>query len=108
MSNQGLGLSASWGLVRPCEPVPEPAGLASRALPAAAGIDLSTGSGGIRIDLPDDAAFEIDARTNSGDVRTDHPVVVRDETRRGQLQGTVRGGGPKVTLRTDSGDIAID
>ena len=70
--------------------------------------DLSTGSGGIRIDLPDDAAFEIDARTNSGDVRTDHPVVVRDETRRGQLQGTVRGGGPKVTLRTGSDDIVID
>ena len=72
------------------------------------GWDLSTGSGGIRIDLPDDAAFELDARTNSGDVRTDHPVVVSDETRQGQLQGTVRGGGPKVTLRTGSGDIAID
>ncbi len=70
--------------------------------------DLSTGSGGIRIDLPDDAAFEIDARTHSGDVRTDHPVVGGDETRRGQLQGTVRGGGPKVTLRTGSGGIAID
>ena len=70
--------------------------------------ELSTGSGGIRIDLPDDAAFEVDARTHSGDVRTDHPVVVNDDTRRGQLQGTVRGGGPKVTLRTGSGGIAID
>lgn len=70
--------------------------------------DLSTGSGGIRIDLPDDAAFEIDARTSSGDVRTQHPVVVRDEARRGRLQGTVRGGGPRVTLRTGSGGIAID
>ena len=70
--------------------------------------DLSTGSGGIRIDLPDDAAFEIDARTHSGDVLTEHPVVARDESRRGQLQGTVRGGGPKVTLRTGSGSIAIN
>ena len=70
--------------------------------------DLSTGSGGIRIDLPDDAAFEIDARTHSGDVFTEHPVVARDESRRGQLQGTVRGGGPKVTLRTGSGSIAIN
>ena len=70
--------------------------------------DLSTGSGGIRIDVPDDAAFVIDARTNFGVVRTDHPVVVSDETRRGHLQGTVRGGGPKVTLRTGSGGIAID
>lgn len=70
--------------------------------------DVSTGSGGIRIDLPDDAAFEIDARTHSGEVRTDHPVVVNDDTRRGQLRGTVRGGGPKVTLRTGSGGIAIE
>ena len=69
--------------------------------------DLSTGSGGIRIDLPEDAAFEVDARTSSGDVRTEHPVVARDETRRGRLQGTVRGGGPLVTLRTGSGSIAI-
>ena len=69
---------------------------------------LRTGSGGIRVDLPDDAAFEVDARTSSGDVRTSHPVVARDEIRRGQLQGTVRGGGPKVTLRTGSGGIAID
>ncbi|MCY4028762.1 MAG: DUF4097 family beta strand repeat-containing protein [Acidobacteria bacterium] len=69
--------------------------------------DLSTGSGGIRIDLPEDAAFEVDARTRSGDVRTEHPVVARDEMRRGWLQGTVRGGGPMVTLRAGSGSIAI-
>ena len=50
----------------------------------------------------------IDARTHSGDIRTDHPVVVNDDTRRGHLQGTVRDGGLKVTLRTGSGGIAID
>ena len=69
---------------------------------------LSTGSGGIQVSLPDDAAFEIDARTHSGEVRTEHPVVAPDEARRGQLQGTVRGGGPRVTLRTGSGSIAIE
>ena len=70
--------------------------------------DLDTGSGSIRVDLPDDAAFEIDAHTGSGAVRSDHPVTVDGETRRGQLRGSVRGGGARVALRTGSGSIAID
>ena len=70
--------------------------------------DLSAGSGVIRIDLPHDVAFEIDAQTRSGGVRSDHPVTVRGQMRRGRLQGDVRGGGPRVTLRTGSGDITID
>lgn len=70
--------------------------------------DLDTGSGSIRVDLPDDAAFEIDAHTGSGAVRSDHPVTVDGETRRRQLRGSVRGGGPRVALRTGSGSIAID
>ena len=70
--------------------------------------DLKTGSGSIRIDLPDDAAFEIDARSRSGTVRSDHPVTVSGELRRGRLRGPVRGGGPRVTVRTGSGGISID
>ena len=72
------------------------------------GWDLDTGSGSIGIDLPNDAAFEVDARTGSGSVRSDHPVTMDGEARRGRLRGTVRGGGPRVTLRTGSGRITID
>ena len=72
------------------------------------GWDLDTGSGSIGVDLPDDAAFEVDARTGSGSVRSDHPVTMDGEARRGRLRGTVRGGGPRVTLRTGSGGITID
>ena len=70
--------------------------------------DLTTGSGSIRIDLPEDSAFEIDARSRSGSVRSDHPVIVSGQARRGRLQGPVRGGGPRVTVRTGSGGIAIE
>ena len=70
--------------------------------------DLTTGSGSIRIDLPEDAAFEIDARSRSGSVSSDHPVTVSGKARRGRLQGPVRGGGPRVTVRTGSGGIAIE
>ena len=72
------------------------------------GWDLDTGSGSIRIDLPDDAAFAIEAHTGSGGIRTDHPVAVEGEVRRGRLRGTVRGGGPRLTLHTGSGSITID
>ena len=67
---------------------------------------LTSGSGGIEVDLSDEAAFELDARTRSGAVRSDHPVAVH-EMRRGRLQGRVRSGGPLVTLRTGSGSIQI-
>ena len=67
---------------------------------------LTTGSGGIEVDLSDEAAFEINARTRSGAVRSDHPVAVH-EMRRGRLQGRVRSGGPLITLRTGSGSIEI-
>ena len=67
---------------------------------------LTTGSGGIEVDLSGDAAFEIDARTRSGAVRSNHPVTVH-EMRRGRLQGEVRGGGPLITLRAASGSISI-
>ena len=67
---------------------------------------LTTGSGGIEVDLSDKAAFELDAHTRSGAVRSDHPVAVL-EMRRGRLQGRVRSGGPLITLRTGSGGIDI-
>ena len=67
---------------------------------------LTTGSGGIEVDLTDEAAFEIDAHTRSGAVRSDHPVAVH-EMRRGRLQGRIRSGGPLITLRTGSGSIDI-
>ena len=70
--------------------------------------NLVTGSGDIRIDVPDDAGFEIEARTGSGTVRTDHPVTVHGEMRRGSLRGAVRGGGQRVLLHTGSGGIVID
>ena len=68
---------------------------------------LDAGSGDLSVDLPDDAGFEVDARTRSGTVRIDRPVAVPEEARRGELRGVVGDGGPRMTLRTGSGDITI-
>lgn len=68
---------------------------------------LDAGSGDVSIDLPDDAGFEVDARTDSGTVRIHRPVPDPEEMSRGKIRGVVGGGGPRMTLRTGSGDVTI-
>jgi hypothetical protein len=69
--------------------------------------ELDAGSGSVRLDLPDDAAFELDAHARSGGIYTDHPVTVRNRLDESRLSGTVRGGGPLLRVRTGSGSIRI-
>ncbi|HXE74313.1 MAG TPA: DUF4097 family beta strand repeat-containing protein [Candidatus Xenobia bacterium] len=68
---------------------------------------LETGSGGISIRLPAEAAFELDAHSDSGRVHTSHPVTVVGTQKPNALRGTVRGGGPRLSLETGSGTITI-
>lgn len=69
--------------------------------------DLSAASGEIRLELPNDGAFEIDAHTRAGEVSMKHRVDVSDSGR-GRLYGTVGVGGPRLVLRTGSGHIVVD
>jgi DUF4097 and DUF4098 domain-containing protein YvlB len=70
--------------------------------------DLHSGSGTIRIDLPENAAFNIDASTSSGSIDVDHPVTVQGRISKRWLKGSVRGGGPRVTVETGSGSIHVN
>jgi DUF4097 and DUF4098 domain-containing protein YvlB len=70
--------------------------------------DLSTGSGGISIRLPENAKFNLSARTSSGTVSTDFPVTVQGTVNRRELNGPVNGGGPILNLHTGSGGIRIE
>ncbi len=69
---------------------------------------LDTGSGGISVRLPAEAAFELDAHSDSGRVQTNHPVTVMGTVKPNALRGTVRGGGPRLSLETGSGTITIN
>ena len=69
---------------------------------------LEAGSGGISVRLPAEAAFEVNAHSDSGRVETSHPVTVLGTVKRNELRGTVRGGGPRLTLETGSGTITIN
>lgn len=69
---------------------------------------LHSGSGDLTIRLPEGAAFDVYVKTGSGRIWTDHPMTVRGYVGPHGLEGAVGGGGPRVELRTGSGDIRIE
>lgn len=73
-----------------------------------AGWKLQAGAGSVRVHLPSDAAFELHARTGSGSIHSEHPVTMMGTMHRGQMRGTVRGGGSLLDVSTGSGSIEID
>ncbi len=72
---------------------------------------LDTGSGGIEIRLPKEAAFDLDAEADSGHITIDpaeHPLMVEGTMSGGQVRGRVKGGGPLIKARTGSGSIRVE
>lgn len=70
--------------------------------------DLNTGSGGIRVRLPESSKFNLMARTSSGSVSTDFPLTIQGTVNRHELSGSVNGGGPRLELHTGSGSIHVE
>ena len=72
-----------------------------------ADVSVQTGSGSVVLQLPTDAAYTLDATTGSGSISTAQPITMQGRLRRNRVQGTVRGGGNSVRVRTGSGSIDI-
>jgi hypothetical protein len=70
--------------------------------------NMSTGSGGIIVRLPAQAAFYLSAHTSSGSIHTDRQVTVQGTIGKRDLRGTVNGGGFHLDLHTGSGNIRIE
>jgi hypothetical protein len=70
--------------------------------------DINTGSGGIRVRLPEASKFTLMARTSSGSVSTDFPLTIQGTVNKRELSGSVNGGGPRLELHTGSGSIHIE
>ena len=70
-------------------------------------VAVQTGSGDVTISLPSEAAFTLDARTGSGSISTAQTISMQGRLGRNHVQGTVRGGGDNVRIRTGSGSIDI-
>jgi putative adhesin len=69
--------------------------------------ELETGSGGIDIDLPPNAAFDLSAHTGSGGVDVGYPMTVQGRISRHDIVGRVGGGGHSLNAHTGSGHVRI-
>ncbi len=68
---------------------------------------LHSSSGDISVRLGEAIGFSLDAQTASGRIQTAAPVTMSGELSKKALRGDVRGGGPRLELRTASGDIDV-
>ena len=68
---------------------------------------LKSHSGGVKMMIPANSAFDLEASTFSGSVDTDFDVTVSGKVSKKKLSGTVNGGGAEVTLKTFSGSITV-
>jgi hypothetical protein len=71
-------------------------------------VQMQTGSGDVTLSLAENAAFNVDVHTGSGSIATTHQVTLLGTRSRHRLEGTVRGGGPVVEIRTGSGSVEIN
>jgi DUF4097 and DUF4098 domain-containing protein YvlB len=69
---------------------------------------LSSTSGNIRIELPPKARFELDAATKAGEISLERVDMDKPDTVASQYHRTVNGGGKRIQVRSDSGNIFIE
>lgn len=75
--------------------------------PVVGPVRLETSGGSIAVTAPESAAFDLDASTSGGGVQSELPVTTTGKTRRGELVGSVNGGGERVKLRTSGGSVRV-
>jgi len=73
-----------------------------------AGADLSTSGGSITLRIPPGVGFDIDASAPGAEVIADVRDLKRaGHTKKDRLEGTIAGGGSRLRLRSQNGDIRI-
>ncbi len=68
---------------------------------------VDTSSGTVTLRLSGNAAFDFSAHTGSGEIESRQPLTVSGSVGKHDVQGKVRGGGPRVEVRTGSGDVRL-
>ncbi|HYE33700.1 MAG TPA: hypothetical protein VEH27_19930 [Methylomirabilota bacterium] len=68
---------------------------------------LETSAGTITVEVPGDAAFTAYGRTSAGRVSTDFNANVSNKFAQGKIDAQINGGGPKITMESNAGDIRI-
>ena len=68
---------------------------------------VSTGDGGIDLELPMDLAANLDVHTSDGHIDSELPVEVQGSTERNSLRGKLNGGGPRLEVHSGDGSIRL-
>jgi DUF4097 and DUF4098 domain-containing protein YvlB len=82
-------------------------------LDATASVEISTVNGGVSLGMPSESKATITARAVNGGVRVNDLDIKRDDEdsreseRRRRLNGTLNGGGAKVTISTTNGGVRL-
>lgn len=65
--------------------------------------------GGVSLTLPADSALNVDLATDFGTISSDIPITVTlvGSSQRNRQEGTMNGGGPTLTVKTNNGPIDI-
>lgn len=70
-------------------------------------VTLRTSGGSVSVSVPDDLRADLDAVASGGRVRSDLPITIQGSISKSRLQGTLNGGGPRLTLRSSGGGVHI-
>lgn len=68
---------------------------------------LNSNFGDIYLNLPADSALSFDLKTDFGKIRSDFPVTLSGELDEKRWQGSINGGGPRLTVSTQNGNISL-
>jgi hypothetical protein len=71
------------------------------------GLEFSSVSGDVTVEIPAGAGTDVRIRTMSGEVETDFPLEVERRSMRRSVRGTLGGGGRELAVTTLSGDVRL-
>lgn len=83
----------------------------ARALPGstmAAGWDLHTGDGSVKLQLPEKIAADVDLHTGDGSITLDLPLTVEGQMGQNNIHGKLNGGGNSLRIHTGDGSIRLE
>ena len=70
-------------------------------------VEATTGNASITLHLPADVAVRLKAQTSNSSVTSEFDVTAKGTAGKNNLEGTINGGGPLVTLTTSNGSIRV-
>jgi len=70
-------------------------------------LDVENHKGAIDITVPANAKFSVEASADDGEIHTDFPLTTENGDHHDTVSGSVNGGGPRLRLTTEKGDITL-